>query len=318
MTITGRLGVGVVSALVCLAMTRSAFTQDSKATESAAAPANPSKAECAAAYEAAQESRAAGQLRKTRERLEFCAQPECPSFVQRDCSRWFSEVERELPSVRISARDWDGASTEDLQVKLDGERVPEPLADRAIALDPGQHEFVFERTGHAPITRTIVAQQGVQNRVLVVDFGPPSGEAMPGDRVQTGRGASLKPYAYAAWALGAVGFGTFAVMGTIGRSDKQALEDDCPEVDITPGAMPRPGVCVPSQVDDRNSTIDREFLFADIGLIVGIAGVVGGTALFLLSPSTDRAPATGSSAAPFDVDVRVMRGGARATVGGTF
>lgn len=311
---TGRLGAGLMSVVFALGVTRSGFTQDSKPTETGS-PAVPSKAECAAAYEAAQESRAAGQLRKTRERLEFCAQVECPSFVQRDCSRWFGEVERELPSVRISTRDWDGASAGDVRVSLDGQPLAEPLSDRAIALDPGQHEFVFERSGHAPITRTIVAQQGVQNRVLVVDFGPASGEQVAvDDRVETATPTSLKPFAYAAWALGAVGLGTFAVMGTIGRSDKKALEDDCPQE----GPVAAPGVCTRAELDDRNGTIDREFLFADIGLIVGIAGAVGGTALFLLSPSADRAPATGSSAAPFDLDVRVSPSGARATIGGTF
>jgi hypothetical protein len=309
---TGRLGAGVVSIVIGLGVTRSAFTQDSKATESSTPP-TPSKAECAAAYEAAQESRAAGQLRKTRERLEFCAQVECPSFVQRDCSRWFGEVERELPSVRISARDWD-ASAGNLRVSLDGQPLDEPLVDRAIALDPGQHEFVFERSGHTPITRTIVAQQGVQNRVLVVDFGPASGEPVPADRVKSSGGMSLKPFAYAAWAVGAVGLGTFAVMGTVGRSDKRALEDDCP----VEGPENAPGVCTAAKIDDRNATIDREFLAADIGLIVGIAGAVGGAALFLLSPSADRAPASGSSAAPFDLDLRVTPGGARATLGGTF
>lgn len=307
--------MGVLSVWICMAVTRSAFTQDSKPTESAA-PANPSKAECAAAYEAAQESRAAGQLRKTRERLEFCAQPECPSFVQRDCSRWFSEVERELPSVRISARDWEGAPAGDLQVSLDGERLQEPLADRPISIDPGQHEFVFERTGHPKITRTIVAQQGVQNRVLVVDFGPPN-EGVPADRAQPSGSASLKPYAYAGWALGAVGIGTFAIMGTIGRSDKRALEDDCPTLDPTPGAVSVLGVsCIPADVDARNSTIDREFLFADIGLVVGLIGAVGGTVLFLVSPSSK--PATPSAADAFDLDLQVTRGGARATVGGHF
>jgi hypothetical protein len=310
---TGRLGAGVVSIVIGLGVTRSAFTQDSKPTESSAPPAA-SKAECAAAYEAAQESRAAGQLRKTRERLEFCAQAECPSFVQRDCSRWFGEVERELPSVRISARDWDGASAGDLRVSLDGQPLEEPLADRAIALDPGQHEFVFERNGHRPITRTIVAQQGVQNRVLVVDFGPASSEPAVADRAQSSDRASLKPFAYAAWAVGAVGLGTFAVMGTVGRSDKRALEDDCP----AEGPEPGPGVCTGAQISDRNATIDREFLVADIGLIVGIAGAVGGAALFLLSPSADRSPATRGSATPFDLDVRVTQGGARATLGGTF
>src|SRR5687767_13173771 len=129
MRMTGRLGARLLSIVIVLGVPRSAFTQESKPTTSSLPPV-PSKAECAAAYEAAQESRAAGQLRKTRERLEFCAQVECPSFVQRDCSRWFGEVERELPSVRISARDWDGAGA-DLRVSLDGQPLEAPLTERA-------------------------------------------------------------------------------------------------------------------------------------------------------------------------------------------
>ncbi|HWO10355.1 MAG TPA: hypothetical protein VNN80_12770, partial [Polyangiaceae bacterium] len=69
--------------------------------EAFAQEASPTKAECARAYESSQESRAAGQLKDTIEKLAVCARPECPGFVQKDCSRWLEEVEGELPSVLV-------------------------------------------------------------------------------------------------------------------------------------------------------------------------------------------------------------------------
>src|SRR3569832_1430648 len=91
----------------------------------------PSKASCAEAYESAQESRVSGALQQTRSRLAYCAQTECPSFVQKDCARWLEEVDKELPSVVVSVVGLDSdasgaASSQPLSLKLDGAAVAEP------------------------------------------------------------------------------------------------------------------------------------------------------------------------------------------------
>jgi hypothetical protein len=222
----------------------------------------PSKASCAQAYESAQESRAAGQLQETQKRLSVCARPECPSFVQKDCARWLEEVDRELPSVIIRAEGLDAQAAGEVRVTLDGQPVPNAFGGGPITLDPGRHELVAESPGGSRMARTIVAQQGVQNRSVNLDFAPEQA-ASAEVAVDTGsEGSSLRPYAYVAWGLGAVGLGTFAVLGTLGRADEQALKDDCPAATTVP-SLEGPGVCAQSEADERKRIYEREFLLAD-------------------------------------------------------
>jgi hypothetical protein len=283
---------------------------------------SPSKASCAQAYESAQESRAAGQLQETQKRLSVCARPECPSFVQKDCARWLEEVERELPSVVVSAPGLDAEGAQQMTLQVDGKPVTDPLGGAALPLDPGRHELVAEAPGQPPLTRVIMAQQGVQNRPVTLDFADatktPAPSATPVD--VGAEGPTLRPYAYVAWGVGAVGFGMFAVLGTLGRADEQALQDDCPNITTDPALVnPGAGVCLKSTADERKADYEREFVLADVGLVTGIVGLAAGTALFIVSAaegsSTDSASSRGHD---LRVDVKPTTGGAFASVGGAF
>ncbi|HTV22067.1 MAG TPA: hypothetical protein VMG12_25430 [Polyangiaceae bacterium] len=281
----------------------------------------PSKASCAQAYESAQESRAAGQLQETQTRLSVCARPECPSFVQKDCARWLEEVERELPSVVLHADGLDADAAHNVSVTIDGKTIPNAFGGGPIALDPGRHELVAESPGRDRVTRIIVAQQGVQSRPISLPFGAqpapvPSVEAA----IDTGSGGSqLRPYAYVAWGVGAVGLGMFAVLGTLGRADERGLKDDCPSATVDPELV-EPGVCLKSRADERKDIYEREFVLADIGLVTGIVGAATGTVLFILaaadgSGSDDAAKA---NEAGLHLDVSPTPGGGYASVGGVF
>jgi hypothetical protein len=281
----------------------------------------PSKASCAQSYESAQESRAAGQLQETQKRLSVCARPECPGFVQKDCARWLEEVERELPSVVIKAEGLDAEAARLVNLTLDGNPLPNAFGGGSISLDPGRHELVAESPGGSRVSRIVVAQQGVQNRAVTRDVAPEPAPAAGVDvTVDTGSGgAQLRPYAYVAWGLGAVGLGAFAVLGTLGRADERAFKDDCAMV--TDDAPPlRPGVCSRSQVDERKSTYEREFVLADVGLVTGIVGVAAGTVLFILaaSDSSSSSPAGGEGEAGLRLDISPAPGGGYASIGGVF
>lgn len=307
----------------CRATALAALSWSGLAAAQQAEPANPSKASCAEAYESAQESRASGQLQETRQRLAFCAQPECPGFVQKDCARWLQEVERELPSVVVSAAGIDTQAASSISLKVDGQVVAGGLNGHSLSLDPGRHELVLERPGQSPISRTIMAQQGVQNRAIEIQLGnvevarvtPTSDTGASNDE------GALLPFAYAAWGVGAVGVGVFAVLGTLGRADEQGLKDDCPRViaEAPPEALD-PGVCLQSTFDKRQSKYEHEFVAADVGLVTGIVGAAAGTVLFILSATS------GSSSEEVDVgtsaglqlDVGPAPGGAWANVRGTF
>jgi hypothetical protein len=289
----------------------------------AAQDANPSKASCAQAYESAQESRASGQLQETRQRLSFCARTECPSFVQKDCARWLDEVDRELPSVVLSAVGLDREAAARVTVKLDGRLISGALSGGPVSLDPGRHELVVERPGQSTITRNIMAQQGVQNRSIVIQFddaGGTSGGSLERDQAPNAW-APLRPYSYIGWGVGAVGFGMFAILGTLGRADARELREDCEEYTLVP-AEEEPGrVCLQSKIDTRKAGYEREFVIADVGLITGIIGAAAGTALFIMSetgPAPANVDAEMDSAKGLRFDVSPTAGGARASVRGAF
>lgn len=280
---------------------------------------SPSKASCAQAYESAQESRASGQLQETRERLSFCARPECPNFVQKDCARWLEEVDRELPSIVLYPVG-DADVTARATVKLDGKEVPGALGGGPIVLDPGKHELTVERPGEAPVTRVIMAQQGVQNRSIKIELGPTDAEsnmAQPPSDAMSPASSPLRPYAYAAWGVGAVGLGVFAVMGTLGRADESALKDECGRKAEVP-AQVGPGVCLQQTIDERQSSYQREFVIADVGLVTGIIGAATGTVLFFLSEpdssNTESVERTLGEQTGLRVDVSPTPGGAFATI----
>jgi hypothetical protein len=297
------------------------FTLAPAAQAQDAAPGEaPSKASCAQSYESAQESRAAGQLQETQKRLSVCARPECPSFVQKDCARWLEEVERELPSVVIKAEGLDAEAARLVNVTLDGKPLPNAFGG-SLSLDPGRHELVAESPSGSRLSRIIVAQQGVQARAITLDFAPePTPSASADVTVDSGSGgAQLRPYAYVAWGIGAVGLGTFAVLGTLGRADEQAFKDDCAgETDDE--QLLGPGVCRSSDVDERKATYEREFVLADVGLLTGIVGAAAGTVLFILS-ATDgpsSSPAGSEGEAGLRLDISPAPGGGYASVGGVF
>jgi hypothetical protein len=284
----------------------------------------PSKASCAEAYESAQESRASGALQETRSRLAHCAQTECPSFVQKDCARWLEEVDRELPSVVVSVVGLQPDAVQTTSLKIDGRAISDPLSGKIISLDPGKHELVLERAGAEPLTRTILAQQGVQNRNVEIRLAdaaaPAQAESTFAADTAAPRASPLRTIAYASWGVGAVGIGAFAVLGTLARADKKAFEEQCQGVTSIPERV-GPGVCHEDTADQLESKYQREEVLADVGLITGIVGAATGTVLFVLSmnrSSTAKADPSATASARLHLDVAPTAGGAWASVSGAF
>src|ERR1700682_5135359 len=77
------------------------------ATSSALA-AKPTKKECAAANEAAQDLRSAGRLRDARASLAVCTAASCPGPIREDCAQRLKDVEAAIPTVVFVAKDAAG------------------------------------------------------------------------------------------------------------------------------------------------------------------------------------------------------------------
>ncbi|MEY2930905.1 MAG: hypothetical protein RL033_1654, partial [Pseudomonadota bacterium] len=283
----------------------------------------PSKASCAEAYESAQESRASGALQQTRSRLAYCAQTECPAFVQKDCAHWLEEVDRELPSIVISVVGLDADAARGASLTIDGRAITDSLSGKAISLDPGKHQLVLERPGSEPLTRTLLAQQGVQNRNVEIRVGEdalsaPATESVFDADVAPPPSSPLRSLAFVSWGVGAVGVGAFAVLGTLARADEKHFSQDCASVAETTDLL-GPGICLQGTADRRKAKYEREEVLADVGLITGIVGAAAGTVLFVLSASSgsssDAEPEPKSSAR---LELSPLPGGAWAGVSGAF
>jgi hypothetical protein len=267
------------------------------ASNARAADPDPIKAQCAEAYEQAQERRAASQLIEAKQALLVCAQAQCPGFVQKDCSQWLVDVQRQMPSVVIAAKAPDGSDTDQVRITLDGKLIASQLSATAIEINPGPHTFRFEYADQNPIELRILVRQAQRDRVIEVRFGPEPGSQAPqplppaGEGEGAGKAGPLRPYAYVAGAVGAVGLAGFAVFGLLGRQRENELNDECG------------GRCAESDVDG----VKKKYLLADISLGVGIVGLGVGTALFLMSRPESR-PTNGA----LKVDVAAVRGGGQA------
>ncbi|HMJ12673.1 MAG TPA: hypothetical protein VK524_14725 [Polyangiaceae bacterium] len=266
----------------------------------AAHAASPDKAECARAYEQAQERRVASHLLEAREALRVCAQPSCPGFVQKDCGDWLGQVERELPSVIVTAKSADGSDTAAVKLFIDGKPRGSELDGRAIELDPGLYTFRLEHEGAEPVERRILVRQSQRNRVIEVRFGGdpsprptgPSPAAPMADR-SSGKPGPLRPYAYVAGGVGAAGVVAWSVFGLLGKKQENDLKDECA------------GHCSESDVD----SVKRKYLLADISLGVGVVGLGTGVLLFVLSRPKER---ESSTAGNVSFHVTPQAGGGRA------
>jgi hypothetical protein len=178
---------------------------------------------CFSSAETAQKLRAQGHLRDARERLLTCAQKECPTAVQSDCSTWLAQVEADLPSIVVQAHDAQGNDLPDVQVTVDGTRVADRLDGRPIPLDPGPHALRLERSGSQPVDRSIVLVEGQKERAVEATLepiaAPPESTASPPAAIPT-----------PVWILGAVGAAALvstAVFWVWGRSEFSSLQNSC-------------------------------------------------------------------------------------------
>ncbi len=255
------------------------------------------KAECSAAYEKSQELRTASKLRSAREQLLICAQSECPDFIKRDCSKWLGEVDATLPTLVFSAKA-SGKDITDVKVLVDGAVVAESLDGRAVPWDPGSQTFVFESAEHGQQEVTLTVKEGQKAQSVEASFG---GEGGSGDGVELDTAkADDKTLAYVLGGVGIVGLGAFGFFALTGKSDEDKL------------------ACAPTKTctDDDVDPIKQKYLFADIGLGVGVVSL-GIATYLLLSPSGKSEPSA-DVARNVRVDMAPITGGGFASVSGRF
>jgi hypothetical protein len=255
---------------------------------------------CATAYEQAQYARKERKLRRAREQLILCAQPECPAATRNDCVPWLAEVEASLPTVVFGATDAAGKELTDVKVLVDDAVLVDRLDGAAVAVDPGPRRFLFQHAGAKDVEESFVIKEGEKNRILGVQFkdvgAAAASKAAPGPAAQAeSSGASYWPAALLT-GVGALGIGGAVLFGVGAKSDADDLRSTC---------APR---CSTSSVDDVRSKL----LVSDVFLGVGVVSLAL-AAYFFIRPPGEKKPARAAS-----IDLRMLPNGAGTSVGGRF
>jgi hypothetical protein len=236
------------------------------------------KQQCADANLHAQELRRDGKISATREALRSCAAPSCPALVRDDCTKRLDELEKAQPTLVFEATDGKGNDVSAVTVTMDGQPFAERLGGTPLAVDPGEHTFVFQAAGQPPLEKKIVVREGEKGRLERVSLGlpaPPAGEppSASTSTVSTGFGTS-KVLAVVAGAVGVAGVGVGSAFGLIAISKKNDAENACPNVCRSSGDA--------SKWSDAKSTGN----ISTIAFAVGGVALAAGVVLWVTAPSS--------------------------------
>jgi hypothetical protein len=234
---------------------------------------------CSSAYTKGQEERLAGRLFSAREAFEICADPSCPAVIVGDCRHWITEVEADLPTVRIHVTDAQGTAPPELHVFADGVGIP--LADLAqpVILEAGPHLLRFEAAGYQPVElekalRPADRELDVGVVMQPLNAAPPS--AADSGAAQGAHAAASHPVPVLAVALASVGVVALAGSLYFGLSSHSRYED------LKSSCAP---ACNPSQADSVRS----KALVSDVALLTGVAAL-GAAAWVYFSAAPARPP----------------------------
>ena len=274
--------------------------------EAPTATAEPTRAQCLANHEQAQDARLAGQLLPARAALRQCSAAACPPLVSRDCVLWLTEVNQQIPSVIFRAAK-DGEDVVALRVREGDKVLTESLTGSPLELDPGPHRFVAELPGFPAVDATYVLQAGDKSRVVRFDFVSPK-PAAPAQVSHTSLPVrppppEHRPVPTVTYALGtATVAATFtgAVLGGLSLAKRKDVR----------------GECAPLCQDREVRGVKNLALGADIAFALALLGAGATVYSYVTRPSVPFAQ-TDESAAP-SARFRVVWTGWGVAAGGSF
>jgi tetratricopeptide (TPR) repeat protein len=172
---------------------------------------------------------------------------------------------------------------EGLEVKVGRRALAAGQVGRELAFEPGDVVVVAEAPGYQQFRSAIVLRAGSLQTVALVmrregEAGP-SGPDLPGG--DSGEpSTAVRDVGFAALAVGVVGMGAFAISGIMANNRYSEIQERCGEVACTD----------PADTDKINAgkTMD---LVANIGLGIGVAGLVAGSLMVGLGwPESEASP----------------------------
>ena len=188
-------------------------------------------------------------------------------------------------AVRLDVQNADDATA----ITVAGKSVPKEAWSEPIVVAAGDVEVTMVRPDKPVVRRSAHVEAGAEARVELDarDPVPNANNTTAEAPKSTADYTKLRPYAYVAGGVAAVGLLTFVVAGLAANSTYSDLEAACPN-----------GRCPPGQAD-AVSTGRTQQTVANVGLVFGVLGLAAGTTLFVLSmPKKDAAlPSTAPTTA---------------------
>ncbi len=136
--------------------------------------------QCIAAIDTGVKLRGQGKLLDARNTLVTCTNPKCPATVRAECEKDVDEVNRALPTVVFAPKDASGKDVlTPVTVSMDGKPLGGQLDGRAIAVDPGPHDFTFETSGVPPAKKSLMIHEGEKDRRETVAFAAAGSATAP-------------------------------------------------------------------------------------------------------------------------------------------
>jgi hypothetical protein len=164
----------------------------------------------------------AGALLRSRAELAAC-ESACPGALAQDCATWRADVERQLPSLQLSAKTADGSDPGVVRLVIDGAPLAEPLAGAPIDVDPGKHVLVFEAAAGHRVEVSVDVPRGRKGYTVEVRF--PARAAPAAAPPVAPPAPSIAPLVLGGVGLGALGAGL--VLGIKGQVDRSHLASTC-------------------------------------------------------------------------------------------
>ncbi len=246
----------------------------------------PTKDQCIAANGQAQSLRREGKFAQARVQLATCVDPHCPKLVSADCASRLDELDRAQPTVLFDVKDAAGHDLASVRLDIDGQPATAPLDGTAIAVDPGQHTFLFQAEGQPPATEMLVIQEQEKGRREHVTLGTPAAvasstpssamEPVPPPPSETH--SVRRTVGLVVGGVGVAGIAAGAVFGVLASSAKSDYETHCGS-SIHQAA----GACDPTGISGHQDASTKATLSTAFFIGGGVLAA-GGAVLFFTAP----------------------------------
>ncbi len=255
------------------------------------AGADTTKEQCVKENADAQALRIDGKLAGARALLEACGDATCPALVRDDCAQRLNEIDRVQPAIIFDVRDATGADVSGVSVAVDG-APPQKLRGLALRIDPGEHELTFSAPDRGPLTRRFVVKEGEKERrerIVFAESRPPVASPAPASAAAAST-TPMRPERVVALAIGGAGIAGLALGSVFGALTLSTVSDQnaaCASSTQCPDHA--------KAVSDHSAAA-TDAVLSTVAFVAGSALLVGGVALFLVTPN--RSASSAASARP--------------------